>query len=222
MLALLGRRAPLSLKLFLTTVAIADDLGAVAIIAIAYTDRLDMLTLGAAALVLVILWSMGRFGVKSLALYLIGAALLWYLVLLSGVHPTVAGVLAAATLPVTRTPGAPDNADSPLHRLEHGLAPWVAFVILPLFGFANAGVALSGLGPAQLLAPLTLGIAAGLSLGKQIGIFGAVRLSVAMGLCCASGCPRTRSTGPSSSSRATSSPSCAEVSRPRLRWRDPR
>ena len=181
-LALLGRRAPLSLKLFLTTVAIADDLGAVAIIALAYTEALDLPALGAASLVLAVLWAMGRYGVRSLALYLIGAALLWYLVLLSGVHPTVAGVLAAAAVPVTRTPGAPDSGDSPLHRLEHGLAPWVAFVILPLFGFANAGVALDGIGPEQLLAPLTLGIAAGLFFGKQIGIFGAVRLSVASGL----------------------------------------
>lgn len=181
-LALLGRRAPLSLKLFLTTVAIADDLGAVAIIAIAYTDRLDMLALGSAAVLLILMRTMARSGVNGLAPYLIGAALLWYLVLLSGVHPTVAGVLAAATVPVTRTPGAPDSADSPLHRLEHGLAPWVAFLILPLFGFANAGVDLSGIGAAMLLAPLPLGIGAGLFLGKQIGIFGAVRLSVACGL----------------------------------------
>ncbi|HMJ92692.1 MAG TPA: Na+/H+ antiporter NhaA [Allosphingosinicella sp.] len=181
-LALLGRRAPLSLKLFLTTVAIADDLGAVAIIALAYTDRLDMLALGAAAVLLILLWAMGRNGVTRLAPYLIGAALLWYLVVLSGVHPTVAGVLAASAVPVTRTPGAPDSADSPLHRLEHGLAPWVAFLILPVFGFANAGVNLDGLGLAMLIAPLPLGIATGLFLGKQIGIFGAVRLSVRLGL----------------------------------------
>ena len=181
-LALLGRRAPLSLKLFLTTVAIADDLGAVAIIAFVYTGSLDLLALGAAAVLALILWAMGRAGVKSLAPYLIGAALLWYLVLLSGVHATVGGVLAAATVPIARTPGAPDSPVSPLHRLEHGLAPWVAFAILPLFGFANAGVHLTGLGPEMLLAPLPLGIAAGLFLGKQIGIFGAVRLSVAVGL----------------------------------------
>jgi Na+:H+ antiporter, NhaA family len=181
-LALLGRRAPLSLKLFLTTVAIADDLGAVAIIALAYTDRLDLLALGSAAVLLMLMWAMGRAGVNRLAPYLIGAGLLWYLVLLSGVHPTVAGVLAAATIPVTRTPGAPDSAVSPLHRLEHCLAPWVAFAILPLFGFANAGVDLRELGPEMLLAPLPLGIAAGLFLGKQVGIFGAVRLAVAFRL----------------------------------------
>src|SRR5688572_4840823 len=150
-LALLGRRAPLSLKLFLTTVAIADDLGAVAIIALVYTDGLDFPALAGAAMLVLILWAIGRSGVRSLAPYLIGAALLWYFVLLSGVHPTVAGVLAAATVPIARTPGAPDSAHSPLHRLEHKLAPSVAFLILPLFGFANAGVDLSGLGPEMLL-----------------------------------------------------------------------
>ena len=181
-LALLGKRAPVSLKLFLTTVAIADDLGAVAIIALAYTDSLDTLALGAAALVLLILYALGKYGVRRLWPFLIGGASLWYLVLLSGVHPTVAGVLTAATVPVVRTSGAPDSPHSPLHRLEHGLASWVAFGIVPLFGFANAGVALGGMGLAQVLAPLPLGIAAGLFLGKQIGIFGAVRLSVRLGL----------------------------------------
>jgi NhaA family Na+:H+ antiporter len=180
-LALLGRRAPTSLKLFLTTVAIADDLGAVAIIALAYTESLNTLALGAAALILLFLYAMGKSGVARLWPYLLGAAALWYAVLLSGVHPTVAGVLAAATIPVVRTPGAPDSAVSPLHRLEHGLAPWVAFLIVPLFGFANAGVAIGGIGIAQLLAPLPLGIAAGLFVGKQIGIFGAVRLAVRLG-----------------------------------------
>jgi NhaA family Na+:H+ antiporter len=181
-LALLGRRAPTSLKLFLLTVAIADDLGAVAIIALAYTDRLDPLALAAAALILLLLWATGRRGQARLWPYAVGAAALWYAVLLSGVHPTVAGVLAAATIPVVKTPGAPDSADSPLHRLEHGLAPWVAFAIVPLFGFANAGVSLHGLEPRHLLAPLPLGIAAGLFLGKQIGIFGAVRLAVRLGI----------------------------------------
>ena len=181
-LALLGRRAPTSLKLFLLTVAIADDLGAVAIIAFAYTDTLDLVALGEGGLILLILFAMGRHGVSRLWPYLLGAAALWYAVLLSGVHPTVAGVLAAAAIPIVRTPGTPDSAASPLHRLEHGLAPWVAFLILPLFGFANAGVSVSGLGVGQMLAPLPLGIAAGLFLGKQIGIFGAVRLAVSLGI----------------------------------------
>ncbi|HEX8062381.1 MAG TPA: Na+/H+ antiporter NhaA [Allosphingosinicella sp.] len=181
-LALLGSRAPTSLKLFLTTVAIADDLGAVAIIALAYTDSLNLVALAAAAGILLALYAIGRRGVRSLWPYLTGAGLLWYAVLLSGVHATVAGVLAASAIPIVRTPGAPDSADSPLHRLEHGISPWVAFLIVPLFGFANAGVSLEGLSPERLLAPLPLGIAAGLFLGKQLGIFGAVWLSVRFGL----------------------------------------
>lgn len=179
-LALLGKRAPTSLKLFLTTVAIADDLGAVIIIAVAYTASLDLAALAAAALILLVLYGLGRLGMRSPAVFLTGAALLWVAVLLSGVHPTVAGVLAAAVVPLAKTPGAPDAADSPLHRLEHGLAPWVAYLILPLFGFANAGVALNG--AANLLAPLPLAIAAGLFLGKQIGIFGGVAAAVRLGV----------------------------------------
>ncbi|HYG46379.1 MAG TPA: Na+/H+ antiporter NhaA [Allosphingosinicella sp.] len=181
-LALLGSRAPTSLKLFLTTVAIADDLGAVAIIALAYTASLDTLALGAAAAILFVMYAMGKSGVRRVWPYLIGAALLWYAVLLSGVHATVAGVLAAAAIPIVATPGTPDSADSPLHRLEHGLSPWVAFLIVPLFGFANAGVSLAGVGLDRLAAPLPLGIAAGLFLGKQLGIFGAVWLTVRFGL----------------------------------------
>jgi NhaA family Na+:H+ antiporter len=106
---------------------------------------------------------------------------LWYAILLSGVHATVAGVLAAMAIPIVATPGTPDSAVSPLHRLEHALAPWVAFLILPLFGFANAGVSLAGLGLADLLAPLPLAIAAGLFLGKQAGILAAVWLTVKLG-----------------------------------------
>jgi NhaA family Na+:H+ antiporter len=181
-LALLGRRAPTSLKLFLTTVAIADDLGAVLIIALAYTQQLNSLALGAAAAILVTLYILGKSGVTRLWVYLLGAALLWFAVLQSGVHATVAGVLAASAVPLVRTPGAPDSPHSPLHRLEHGLAPWVAFLIVPLFGFANAGVSLEGIGLAGLLAPLPLAIAAGLFVGKQLGIFGAVWLTVRLGL----------------------------------------
>jgi Na+:H+ antiporter, NhaA family len=181
-LALLGSRAPTSLKLFLTTVAIADDLGAVAIIALAYTASLNTLALGAAGALFLALYVIGKSGVRHLWIYLILAAGLWYMVLLSGVHATVAGVLAAATIPITRTPGAPDSPESPLHRLEHGIAPWVAFLVVPLFGFANAGVSLEGIGLEQILAPLPLGIVLGLFLGKQLGIFGAVWLSVRFGL----------------------------------------
>jgi NhaA family Na+:H+ antiporter len=181
-LALLGSRVPTSLKLFLTTVAIADDLGAVALIAIFYTSTIDLTALAAAAAILAGLFLLGRNGVKSLLVFAVGAVLLWLAVMQSGVHATVAGVLAAAAVPLVRSPGTPDSAESPLHQLEHKLAPWVAFLILPLFGFANAGVALGGLGFSALLAPLPLAIAAGLFIGKQAGIFAAMRLSVRFGL----------------------------------------
>lgn len=173
-LALLGKRAPASLKLFLTTVAIVDDMGAVAIIALAYTKSLGSLALAAGALVLVVMHVLNRSGVTKLWPYLLLGAALWYFVFLSGVHATIAGVLTAMMIPVKATPGAPDSADSPLHRLEHALAPWVAYLIVPLFGFANAGVNLTGMSPAILLAPLPLGIAAGLFIGKQAGIFGSI------------------------------------------------
>ena len=181
-LALLGSRAPTSLKLFLTTVAIVDDLGAVAIIAVAYTNGIDTVALGIAAAIWFAMYAMGKSGVGRLWPYLILAVGLWYAVLLSGVHATVAGVLAAATIPVVTSRGAPDDASSPLHRLEHSLAPWVAFVIVPLFGFANAGVSLIGVELRALLAPLPLAIAAGLFLGKQLGIFVAVRLCCGIGV----------------------------------------
>ena len=173
-LAILGKRAPTALKLFLTTVAIVDDLGAVAIIALFYTAGLDLAALAAAGGVMLAMFALNRFGVRRLAVYLPLAAVLWYFVFLSGVHATVAGVAAAMMIPITRSPGAPDDAQSPLHRLEHALHPWSAFLIVPLFGFANAGVSLHGMSPAILLAPLPLGIAAGLFLGKQIGILGSV------------------------------------------------
>jgi NhaA family Na+:H+ antiporter len=180
LLALLGKRAPTSLKLFLTTVAIVDDVGAVAIIALFYTASLNWLALGAAVVIFGAMLAMNRYGVVRVRWYLIGFALLWYAMLVSGVHATVAGVLAAVAVPVTRTPGAPDDVESPLHRLEHGLQPWVAFAIVPLFGFANAGVSLGGTGAA--FAPLPLGIALGLFVGKQAGVFGAVWGAAKMGI----------------------------------------
>ena len=183
-LAILGKRAPTALKLFLTTVAIVDDMGAVAIIAVAYTDGIHSLALGFAALVLVVMYVLGRSGVTRLWIYLLLAALLWYFVFLSGVHATIAGVAAAMMIPIRKTPGAPDAQDSPLHRLEHALHPWSAFLIVPLFGFANAGVSLAGFSPAVLLDPLPLGIALGLFLGKQIGIFGCVWIAHRTGFAC--------------------------------------
>ncbi|MES2288586.1 MAG: Na+/H+ antiporter NhaA [Pseudomonadota bacterium] len=176
LLALLGKRAPTSLKLFLTTVAIVDDVGAVVIIALFYTAALDWVALGASMLVLAGMFGMNRASLRHPLWYFAGFALLWYFMLLSGVHATVAGVLAALTIPLVKTPGAPDDAHSTLHRMEHGLHPWVAFVIVPLFGFANAGVSLGG--SVSPFTALPLAIALGLFLGKQMGVFGAVWLAV--------------------------------------------
>jgi len=181
-LALLGSRAPASLKLFLTSVAVIDDIGAVAIIAIAYTSELNIVALLAAALILVLMVGINRAGEKRPGPYVALALTLWLAVLLSGVHPTVAGVLAALTIPLDRSPGAPDSGQSLLHRLEHLIQPWVAYLIVPLFGFANAGVSLGGFGWQQLVGPLPLGIAMGLFMGKQIGIFGSVWAAVALGI----------------------------------------
>ena len=160
-MALLGSRVPTALKLFLTTVAIVDDMGAVVIIALAYTASIKGIALLAAAVILGVMMAMNRAGVRHLAPYLLGFALLWFAVLVSGVHATIAGVLAAFTVPVVATPGAPDSPDSPLHKLEHALHPWSAFLIVPLFGFANAGISLEGFSLGSLLEPLPLGIAAG-------------------------------------------------------------
>ena len=181
-LALLGSRAPASLKLFLTTVAIVDDMGAVAIIAVFYTAELNMQALALSGLLWLAMMTLNRLRVFQLWPYLILAALLWYVTLLSGVHATIAGVMAAFAIPLRRTLAAPDAEDSPLHRLEHALAKPVAFVIVPLFGFANAGVSLNGVGAGDLLAPLPLGIALGLFLGKQLGIFASIWLAVKLRL----------------------------------------
>ena len=181
-LALLGSRAPASLKLFLTTVAIVDDMGAVAIIAVFYTAKLNLMALAAAGAIWCAMLLLNRFRVNMLWPYLLLAALLWYATLLSGVHATIAGVLAAFAIPFRRTLAGPDAPDSPLHRLEHALVKPVAFVIVPIFGFANAGVSLEGINFAALTAPLPLAIAMGLFLGKQIGIFTSIWLSVKLGI----------------------------------------
>lgn len=181
-LSLLGSRAPTSLKLFLMTVAIVDDMGAVTIIALAYTQGLNLIALGGAMAILAVMFILNRRGVKALPVYLLCCAVLWYAVLLSGVHATIAGVLAAFAIPIRATPGAPDAIDSPLHRLEHALHPISAYVVMPLFGFANAGVSLAGVGLAQLFAPLPLGIAAGLFVGKQAGIYFSVLIAVKLGV----------------------------------------
>jgi NhaA family Na+:H+ antiporter len=181
-LALLGSRAPISLKIFLTTVAIIDDLGAVAIIAAFYTADVALLPLGIAAAGLVLLYALNRAGVSNLWAYLIPGIGIWAAVLNSGVHATLAGVAVAMMIPLTPSPAKVDDPSSPLHRLEHALHPWVAYAIIPIFGFANAGVSFAGMRPADLLGPLPLGIALGLFVGKQIGVFGAVFAAVRLGL----------------------------------------
>lgn len=181
-LALLGSRAPTSLKLFLVTVAIVDDMGAVAIIAIFYTAKINFVALAVAAVILGIMYAMSRAPILKLWPYMLLFVVLWYAVLLSGIHATIAGVLGAMTIPIVKSPGLPDSEISPLHRLEHILHPWSAFLIVPLFGFANAGVPMGGMSLKDLFAPLPLGIAAGLFLGKQIGIFSAIWLSVKFGI----------------------------------------
>jgi NhaA family Na+:H+ antiporter len=182
-LSLLGPRVPASLKVFLTALAILDDLGAVAIIAVFYTGDLSFVDLGLAAAVLTALAALNRFGVVRLAPYLLLGAALWFFVLRSGVHATVAGVLLALTIPLRAAPGRPDDmACSPLHRLEHGLHNWVAFGVVPVFGFANAGVSFADLTADALLDHLTLGVALGLVVGKLIGVFGAAALTIRAGL----------------------------------------
>ncbi|KQX17653.1 sodium:proton antiporter [Sphingomonas sp. Root50] len=175
-MALLGDRVPASLKLFLTTVAIVDDMGAVAIIAIAYTAEISGMALLAALILMGAMYALNRLSVMRLWPYLILAALLWLAVLSSGIHATVAGVLAASMIPID-SPASDRSQPSPLHRLEHALHPWVAFGIVPIFGFANAGVSFAGIDLQHVLSPLPLGIAAGLFVGKQTGIFAAVWLS---------------------------------------------
>lgn len=179
-LSLLGPRVPVSLKIFLAALAIIDDLGAVIIIALFYTSQLSLLDLAGAAVVLGLLVALNLRGVASLAPYLLLGAVLWVFVLRSGVHATVAGVLLALTIPIKALL---DGAEvSPLRRLEHALHIPVAFLIVPIFGFANAGVSFAGVTPAVLAEPLSLGVAGGLVLGKLIGVFGSVLLMVRTGL----------------------------------------
>ncbi len=181
-LALMGRRVPVSLRIFLTALAIIDDLIAVLIIALFYTAGLSILWLAAAAAVTGLLAGLNRMRVQSLFPYLALGALLWTFTLLSGVHATIAGVVLALTIPIRCSPGSPDDRESPLHRLEHGIQPWVAYAVIPIFGFANAGVSLAGLGFDALLQPVALGVALGLFVGKQIGVFGVTWLAIRLRL----------------------------------------
>jgi NhaA family Na+:H+ antiporter len=178
-LALLGKRVPNALKLFLLTLAIADDLGAILVIALFYSSDLSVPMLALAGVALATLLAMNWRGVSEVAPYLLVGAALWLAVLKSGVHATLAGVLLALFVPLkAQDPEAP----SPLKGLEHDLHKAVAFGILPLFAFANAGVSLASLSLAALLQPVPLGIALGLFLGNQIGVFGMTWLGVRLGL----------------------------------------
>lgn len=181
-LSLLGSRVPTSLKVFLATLAIVDDLVAVLVIAVFYTAELNLAALGGAGVATLLLIGLNRLKIARLAPYLVLGAALWWLVLLSGVHATVAGVVLALTIPLRRSKAAPDDMTSPLHRLEHGLSPWVAFLIVPVFGFANAGVSFAGMSASVLLEPVTLGVALGLFIGKQVGVFGAAALAIKLRL----------------------------------------
>ncbi|MBI6749096.1 Na+/H+ antiporter NhaA [Pseudomonas syringae] len=178
-LSLLGKRVPLSLKIFLSALAILDDLGAVLIIALFYTSDLSIPMLLAALGSIAVLVALNRLGVKKLLPYLIVGALLWFFMLQSGIHATLAGVALALCIPL----GKPDEeARSPLLHLEEKLHPWVAFAVVPIFGFANAGVSLSGITADKLVDPVPLGVALGLLVGKQVGIFAMAALAIRAGL----------------------------------------
>ena len=181
-LALLGSRVPVALKVFLASIAVIDDLAAIIIIAIFYTSQLSVGSLLLATLFLAGLFVVNRMGVTAKTPYLLLSVALWVAVLKSGVHATLAGVAVAAFIPFrpSKKPG-PDG-DTLLEDLEHSIQPWVAYGVLPIFAFANAGVALKGLTFDALLQPVPLGIAAGLFLGKQLGVFGASFLAVKAGI----------------------------------------
>lgn len=176
-LALLGSRVPVSLKVFLTALAIIDDLGAVLIIALFYTGALSLVYLAGAGAVVVVLVGLNRCGVRQLWPYLLLGAVMWWLMLHSGIHATLAGVVLAFTIPVEA------KGARPLERLEHALQGPVGFLILPVFGLANAGVTLLGLPEGAWVAPVTLGVTGGLLLGKLVGVFGfamgAIKLKIA-------------------------------------------
>jgi NhaA family Na+:H+ antiporter len=176
-LAILGTHAPPSIKLLLVSVAVVDDVGAIAIIALVYTDHVNTLALGGSAGMLAFMALMNVLGVRRSWPYLLGFAALWWLVLSSGVHATIAGVAAALTIPL-----GPGEDHSTLEHLEHKLTPWVMLGIVPLFGFVSAGVTFPGLG--LLLDPIPLAVMLGLFVGKQLGVFAAIRIGDAFGICC--------------------------------------
>jgi len=172
MLGLLGSRVPVSLKVFLTTIAIVDDIAAIVIIAVFYSVDLSLLSLGLAGMGILVLFVLNRMRVMNLAPYMLTALFIWLCVLKSGVHATLAGVVVAAFIPLN-----PGDHTSPARQLEHMLHPWVAFAVLPIFAFANAGVSFAGMSLEKLSNGVPLGIILGLVLGKQFGVFGMVVLA---------------------------------------------
>jgi NhaA family Na+:H+ antiporter len=170
-LSLLGKRVPVSLKIFLMALAIIDDLGAIVVIAIFYTESLSTLSITVAAISMVILFLMNRLNIMRIAAYMIVGVILWVSVLKSGVHATLAGVALAFFIPLQVT-DKKGKTFSPAHKIEHDLHYWVAFLILPLFAFVNAGVDLRGISPGAMGESVPLGIMAGLFIGKQVGVFG--------------------------------------------------
>jgi Na+:H+ antiporter, NhaA family len=179
-LALLGSRVPASLKVFLTALAVIDDLGAIIVIAVFYTAELSTVYLFGAMVVFGILFLLKKTGVRSLVPYLLGGALMWFLMLKSGVHATIAGVLLAFTIPFSATE---DDEDSPSHRLEHFLHKPVAFVILPIFALCNTGIVIGADALQNLATANSVGIFAGLLLGKPVGITLVCFIVVSLGIC---------------------------------------
>ena len=178
-LALLGSRVPISLKVFLTSLAIIDDIGAIVIIAIFYSGQLSQISILVSIVCIAVLFILNRRGVADIPTYLFVGMILWLAVLKSGVHATLAGVVLVFFIPLTD----PENPDfSPAKYMEHSLHPIVAYFILPVFAFANAGISLDAVSFSTLFEPVPLGIASGLFLGKQIGVFGFCWLIISLGL----------------------------------------
>jgi len=175
--ALLGQRVPMSLKIFLLALAIIDDLGAIVVIAIFFSHDISMTALIIAVIAVIFLFTMNYLKVTQICAYMVVGLILWASVLKSGVHATLAGVIIGFAVPLHGP-----NHERPLHDFEHHLAPWCSYLILPLFAFSNAGVTLSEVSLSSLLSPLTLGITLGLVVGKTIGVFGFSFLAVKFGI----------------------------------------
>lgn len=178
-LALVGKNIPSSLKILLLSIAIIDDIAAVLIIAIFYTAQVSFFSLSLAACGFLFAIGFNKYGVHRITPYILIAIFMWICVLKSGVHATIAGVLVAFTIPLMTK----NETKSPLKELEHMLHPWVSYFIMPIFAFANAGVALGGISLAMLSTPLPLAIMAGLFIGKQTGVFVFIAIAVMLGIC---------------------------------------